>query len=425
MCYFSNGVTRVLRGMPFRAAACTGALYHIDLYLVCGELPGLAAGVYHYGPQDDALRLLRPGEFRGTLIEACGGQEWVARAPVSIVYTTTYWRNAWKYQERAYRHAFWDSGTILANTLALAAAHGLPSGVVMGFVDRSVNRLLDLDAQKEVALLVAPLGHTPDQMLPPAPPIAPLNLRTARYSFAEVEYPAIRAMHAASSLSSANEVRTWRQARPAAPVDGSARTAAMTPLRPLALDVVSDSIEAVIRSRGSTRRFERTPISCDALSTILASATRRFEADYRTEPGTPLAECFLLVNAVEGLEPGAYRYRPGGDKLELLDAGERRDVAGHLALDQELGADAAVNVYFLAHLPSILEALGNRGYRAAQLDASVMAGKMYLAAYALGLGATGLTFYDDEVTHFFGRPAADRSPMFLLALGNPALQREC
>jgi hypothetical protein len=30
----------------FRAAACTGALYHIDLYLVCGPLSGLAAGVY-------------------------------------------------------------------------------------------------------------------------------------------------------------------------------------------------------------------------------------------------------------------------------------------------------------------------------------------------------------------------------------------
>ena len=45
--------------MYFRAAACTGALYHIDLYLVCGELPGLAAGVYHFGPHDFALRLLR------------------------------------------------------------------------------------------------------------------------------------------------------------------------------------------------------------------------------------------------------------------------------------------------------------------------------------------------------------------------------
>ena len=126
----------------------------------------------------------------------------------------------------------------------------------------------------------------------------------------------------------------------------------------------------------------------------------------------------MLANAVEGLEPGAYRYVPGGEGLELLKPGDFRDIAGHLALDQELGADAAVNVYFLAHLPSLLGTLGNRGYRAAQLDASVMGGKMYLAAYALGLSATGLTFYDDEVTRFFGPRAADRSPMFLVALGS-------
>jgi SagB-type dehydrogenase family enzyme len=192
------------------------------------------------------------------------------------------------------------------------------------------------------------------------------------------------------------------------------------PPLPLRHTAAPASLEAVIRSRGSTRRFARTPISHEALSTILWSATRGFEADYRAEPARALAECFLLVNAVEGLEPGAYRYLPADARLELLRPGELREAAGHLALDQELGADAAVNVYFLAHLPSILEALGNRGYRAAQLDASVMAGKMYLAAYALGLGATGLTFYDEEVTRSFGPRAADRSPMFLIALGNAA-----
>ena len=45
--HYSAGVTKrlTLPGgyMDFRAAACTGALYHVDLYLVCRELPGLAA----------------------------------------------------------------------------------------------------------------------------------------------------------------------------------------------------------------------------------------------------------------------------------------------------------------------------------------------------------------------------------------------
>ncbi len=58
--FFSAGITR-RRTFPggeilFRAAACTGALYHIELYLVCGDLPDLGAGVYHFGVHDFALR---------------------------------------------------------------------------------------------------------------------------------------------------------------------------------------------------------------------------------------------------------------------------------------------------------------------------------------------------------------------------------
>src|SRR5256885_1699856 len=62
--YFSAGVLRrkTYAGgeIYFRAAACTGALYHIDLYLISGPLPDLEAGVYHFGPHDFALRRLPP-----------------------------------------------------------------------------------------------------------------------------------------------------------------------------------------------------------------------------------------------------------------------------------------------------------------------------------------------------------------------------
>jgi len=62
--HYSAGITRKKeypggQVMYFRAAACTGALYHIDLYLVCGDLPDLPGGVYHFSPHDAALRRLR------------------------------------------------------------------------------------------------------------------------------------------------------------------------------------------------------------------------------------------------------------------------------------------------------------------------------------------------------------------------------
>ncbi len=124
--YFAAGITKrgVFPGgeILFRAAACTGALYHIEIYLVCGNLPDLSAGVYHFGPHDFALRRLREGDYRGVLVEATGDEPAVSGAPAVIVTTSVYWRNSWKSQARAYRHAYWDSGTILANLLAVGAA---------------------------------------------------------------------------------------------------------------------------------------------------------------------------------------------------------------------------------------------------------------------------------------------------------------
>jgi SagB-type dehydrogenase family enzyme len=148
LCYFANGVTKVLRGMPFRAAACTGALYHIELYLICSELDDLEAGVYHYAAHDNALRQLRRGDYRAL----------VGSARVSIVFTSTFWRNAWKYQSRAYRHAFWDSGTVLANLFAVASSAGIDASLQVAFADREINALLDVDPDKEASVAVVALG---------------------------------------------------------------------------------------------------------------------------------------------------------------------------------------------------------------------------------------------------------------------------
>jgi hypothetical protein len=52
------------------------------------------------------------------------------------------------------------------------------------------------------------------------------------------------------------------------------------------------------------------------------------------------------------------------------------------------------------------------------LEAGIIGGRLYLAAYAQRLGATGLTFYDDEVTEFFSPHAAGKSAIFLVALGH-------
>lgn len=421
--FFSAGITRRRtfpgREILFRAAACTGALYHIELYLVCGDLPDLEAGVYHFGVQDFALRQLRAGDYRGAVVRATAAEPSTAAAPVLIVSTATYWRNAWKYEARTYRHCFWDTGTMLANLLAAAAAFEVPARIVCGFVDAEVNRLLDLDAAREVALTLIPLGRDRPAPVGVVPEVGRLGLPTAPLSKTEVDYAAIRAMHAASSLAQDEQVRAWRGQTPAA--DRLVPSGPLIPLRsPEDAALPGDSIAQVILRRGSTRQFALEPITLAQLSTMLDRATRGVPADFLEPAGAMLNHLYLIVHDVEGLPAGAYVFHRDRQALELLQEGNFRREAGYLGLDQELPADASVNVYCLADLPRILERFGNRGYRATQLEAGIIGGKLYLSAYAQRLGATGLTFYDDEVTAFFSPHAAGKSVMFLTALGRSA-----
>jgi len=432
--FFSAGVVRSKKHEQgetfFRAAACTGALYEIELYVVCTDLPsesvpganspGLAAGVYHFGVAEFGLRQLRAGDYRQTLVEATAGDPSVAHAPVTIICTGTYWRNAWKYRSRTYRHFGWDNGTILANLLAMSEASHLPAKIVTGFVDAQINELLSLDTKREVAFSLVSIGH--QQSTPSgAPQISPLNLPIVPYSQEEVDYPAIRKMHEASSLDSASEVTAVRGKTPSN--DFPAPKGTTTSLQPPHDAIPQDSIEKVISRRGSTRQFSRESVTLPQLSLILDRSTRGIPADFLDPSGNHLNDLYLIVNSVDGLAAGAYVYHWERKALELLKPGDFRDKAGFLGLEQQLPADAAVDVFFLADLKKILERYGNRGYRAAQLEAGILGGKLYLAAYAQHLGASGLTFYDDDVVNFFSPHARGKSAIFLVALGRSAIRK--
>ena len=428
--YFSAGITRRRRyagvEMLFRAAACTGALYHVDLYVVCGDCEGLNAGVYHFSPQDFSLRQLRQGDYRSALVQATGEEPAISEASCVIASASTFWRNAWKYQARAYRHCYWDNGTILANLRAATAARNIPAKVVLGFVDATVCQLLALNEQREAPLSLVALGRSAEKKTTFSLPVEPVVFETTPLSNSEIDYPAMRRMHEASSLESGAEVTEWRR-REEAPTktttDEAAREDQLFPLQsPSDEALPKESIEEVITRRGSTREFSRDAITFAELSSMLDRATRGVTTDFLDSHET-LNDLYLIVHAVEGLPSGAYVFSRQQRALELLKPGDFRRDAGYLGLGQEIPADCSVNIYFMVDMHRVLERLGNRGYRAAQLEAAIMGGRIYLSAYALGLGASGLTFFDDDVTEFFSPDAAGKSVMFLIAVGRSAKQK--
>ncbi len=413
--YLAAGVTRK-KTYPgggevlFRAAASTGALYQTEVYVAAGDVEGLAPGLYHFGPGDFALRCLRTGDVRAALAEAAADDRLARRAAI-VVLSAIYWRNTWKYQARGYRHLFWDSGTMLANLLAAGDAMGAAPRLVTGFVDAAVDRLLGLDVAREAALELVSLGPE-GAPAPPAGRLDAIRHETIPLSSDEVDYPELRANIDASSLTSPAEVASWR-ARGAPP--RRQPRGALTTLPP-PRDVAGRGLGETIQRRGSTRQFSHGSITAAELSTILWWATRPVDRDV---PGG-LVDLYLILNGVEGLPAGAVRYWPEPHALEILSEGQYRRQSGYLCLEQALGADAAAVMYFLSPLDDVLAAFGDRGYRLVNLEAGLVGGRAYLGAYALGLGASGLTFYDHEVVKFFSPAAQGSDAIFVTALGRSA-----
>ena len=161
--FFSCGVTRHLKfdskNYYMRAASATGALYPIEAYIVNEDLqdPKLDAGVYHFNPGSFSLVSIRKADHRKSLASYSGNNSAILSSPVSIIFASNFWRNAWKYQSRSYRHWFWDCGVIVANLLAVSRSFGLDVKLTMGFIDDKVNKLLGLENHAEASLLIASL----------------------------------------------------------------------------------------------------------------------------------------------------------------------------------------------------------------------------------------------------------------------------
>src|SRR5712664_2817718 len=214
--YFTAGLTRKYRfGSELhymRAASATGALYPIELYVIAGDIAGLEAGVYHFDPLGFQLSRLRQGDYRPEVAEA--SNDAIAAAPATIAFTSLAWKNAWKYEARSYRHWFWDGGVIAANLLAASAATGLPTRIIQGFVDRTVNELLGLHDGKEATILLSPVGlGTKRSTERSAKKIDPILAKVRALSNEETEYAGIWEAHRASFLRNTDEVQLWSNLR--------------------------------------------------------------------------------------------------------------------------------------------------------------------------------------------------------------------
>jgi SagB-type dehydrogenase family enzyme len=387
-----------------RVNPSSGNLHPTETYFALRSFTGMEDGLYHYRADRHAVELRSRGGWTQHLARALE-IPWASESPLIVGLTSIFWREAWKYGDRAYRYCCHDLGHAMMSLLLSAHALGLPGGAVAHFSDARLARALGLAESDEapMAFLIFPAKNsaiafsaTVEQWDAGIP---------NELSAEEVRYDLLLGIHASTILPdppgplpcvspAASDLAAGHSSLHDAPRDA--------PLGP------------TVRRRRSALDFDaRTPpMERHELDQLLDFATRDWRADWRGnfggepslgERGSDLVTLYLYIHRVRDCEPGVYRWDRANRKLEQLHPANVQRVAAYLSLEQPLAGNSCFTISMIADLGEAARVFGNRGYRYAYFDAGAIGQRLYVGAEALGWNATGIgAFYDDDVHRYLG-----------------------
>lgn len=140
-----------------KTAPSAGARYPLEVYLIAGNVQGLAQGFYRYLPESHSLVLVATGDLRVKACEAARNQKMVEEAPVSLVYTADFERTTSRYGERGKNYVYVDLGHSAQNVYLQAEALGMHSCAIGAFDDKDLHAVLSLPANESVIYMM-PVG---------------------------------------------------------------------------------------------------------------------------------------------------------------------------------------------------------------------------------------------------------------------------
>ncbi len=439
--FCSYGLTariETIMGPPvyLRAAPSAGALYPAEVYLVSRGTPVLPIGLYNYQCRTHSLIHFWESEVWAVLQDACFWHPVLGSTDLAIVITAVFDRSAWRYEDRAYRRIFLDTGHLLGNIELACALTDYRPHLIGGFADEMMNNLLYLDSEQEGAIAIIPLADQLNvrQNLPPAPTVLP--------SYTQINYPDVPDgellgyLHQATKI---EEMGHWEvetesdvdDAQPedqynfpfctkvstlTTPIDWQGSTLEEFPLQ---------ALEHTILKRRSTRAYNGANLTLDELKALLDFTYQPQHYLDQGLDGSPdyfdlsLIETFVAVSGVNNLEEGCYYYAPHAQELRQIRFKNFRRELHYLCLGQELGRDAGAVVFHTADLNKAVVKEGDRAYRYLHMDAGHLGQRLNLAAIHLGLGVSGIAgFFDDQVNEVLGIPT-DEAVLYITTLGRP------
>ena len=388
-----------------RCNPSSGNLHPTEAYLICPELPGLSAGIYHYRPDQHGL------EKRAAAALAWSGG-------VLLALTGIHWREAWKYGMRAFRYCQHDCGHALAAIAYAAAALGWPVRLLADWGDDAIAALTGVDRAED---FTAAEAEVPEALLWIGPGVAPSRaqvlamLADATWTgHANVLSPAQRDWPDIPAVTTATHQRGGAMREP---VSLSVSLPALAPAS-------DESASQLIRRRRSAQAFDGvTTISAQRFYRMLdALLPRAGQPPWALLDQAPSVHPVFFVHRVDGLEPGIYCLPRTGEAFADLRAAMRpdwlwtrvhncpehlplyllapldvRQFAHTVSCHQRIAADSAFALAMLARFDDI-DATHPWRYRRRFWEAGMLGHVLYLEAEAAGVQGTGIgCYFDDEV----------------------------
>ncbi|MDF5717774.1 MAG: SagB/ThcOx family dehydrogenase [Rhizonema sp. NSF051] len=432
--FCSYGLTAKMPSMGntvyLRAAPSAGGLYPAEVYLISRGTPLLPPGLYNYQCRTHSLMHYWESDVWQKLQEACLWHPSLESTQIALAITTVFYRSAWRYEDRAYRRIFLDTGHLLGNIELASAVTSYRPHLIGGFVDQAVNELLYIDPQLEGAIAVLPLADLLDikQNLPTG--------RTALPSATETDYPRIPDGELLSYFHFRTQIQPGTSGNlnlPEVRQDKSIEDKYNFPFcqkistitKPIDWGEKLEGLEVTILKRRSTRAYRGEDLTFDELKALIDFTYQpQNYIDQGLDNSTDyfdlnLIQTFIAVSGIKGLETGCYYYAPKTQELRQVRFKNFRRDLHFLCLGQELGRDAAAVLFHTADLKSAVAQYGDRVYRYLHMDAGHLGQRLNLAAIRLNLGVSGIGgFFDDQVNEVLGIPT-DEAVLYITTLGRP------
>ncbi len=405
-----------------RAAPSAGGLYPAEVYLVSRGNSLLPAGLYNYQVANHTLVHFWQSEVWSELEKACFEHPVLAKVELAIVTTAVFFRSAWRYEDRAYRRIFLDTGHLLGNIELAASLNSYQAFLIGGFQDTALNKLLYLNETEEATTTVIALLNLTQDSFPEEIGETALASPTTNDYPQLAEGDLLAYLHQASQIEAKNSTSAIAvdEDKYNFPFCTKVSTSMSTQID-WGEDLVE--LENTILKRRSTRDYSGSNISLDELKALLHFT---YQSEFYIDQGLDnapdyfaleLIQTFIAVSGVEGLEAGCYYYAPYAQELRQVRFKNFRRELHYLCLGQNLGRDAAAVVFHTADLAKAIDYFGDRAYRYLHLDAGHLGQRLNLAAIRLNLGVSGIAgFFDNQVNEVLGIPEAE-AVLYLTTLG--------